>query len=108
MSERVQIDPFHAREIAKAKTEEEKRRFIEMTEAYRKLFDSDLGRIVFRDLMEFCQTFESTMTGNSWTYYNEGKRAVGLHILYMREYGVGKELNLMQQETYKKSKEVKE
>ena len=60
---------------------------ISMSRKYRNVFSSPEGKEVFRDLMEFCMTFKSTMSGNSWTYFNEGKRAVGLHLLMRREQG---------------------
>lgn len=105
MTERVPLDPFRAQKARAKATEDEKRKLMLLVDAYKKVFATDMGRLVIRDLLEYCQTFETTMTGNSWTYFNEGKRAVGLHILYMREYGVEQELKFMQEETYKKIKE---
>jgi len=35
------------------------------------------GIMVFKDLMTKCMTFQQTMTGNAWTYHNEGKRLIG-------------------------------
>jgi len=99
----VSLDPFKAKELQKAKTEEEKKRLILLTNAYRTVLNSPNGRLVFRDLVDYCMVFETTNTGNSWTYFNEGKRAVGLHILNMREFGIEQELTLMQKETYGKS-----
>lgn len=102
MTERVPLNPFKRKEQEKTRTEEERKKLILLADSYKKLFNTDMGRMVFKDLQEFCQTFETTMTGNSWTYFNEGKRAVGLHILYMREFGIEQELNLMRTETYHK------
>ncbi len=49
--------------------------------SYRALFTGLGGpgdaRRVYEDLLEFCMIGRVTMTGNSWTYFNEGKRAVG-------------------------------
>ena len=54
--------------------------------AVRKVFEgTEEGRLVFKYLMEYCDVFNLTMTGNSWTFFNEGKRDVGLHLLHLRE-----------------------
>jgi hypothetical protein len=60
---------------------------IRMNRMYQNVFGTPEGQEVFKDMMEFCMTFQQTMTGNSWTYFNEGKRAVGLHLLMRREKG---------------------
>ena len=65
---------------------------------YKRVFSTPEGKQVFKDLMELCMVFHSTMTGNSYTYYNEGMRKVGLHILKMREQGWEHEILLMRQE----------
>lgn len=76
-----------------------------MSQKYRNVFGTPEGKEVFRDLMEFCMTFQRTMTGNSWTYFNEGKRAVGLHILMRREQGWESMMQSFRNEHEKKLKE---
>jgi len=39
------------------------------------------GRRVIWKYLEFCKIFTTSMTGNNWTYYNEGQRNVGNKIL---------------------------
>lgn len=86
----------------KAKAEKERERELKLMMAkYREVFDTPIGREVFKDIMEFCMTFKTTMTGNSWTYFNEGKRAVGLHLLNMREQGWENEIDLRRREHIK-------
>lgn len=91
-----------AKKILEKKRQEELRI---MRAKYKQVFDNPLGREVFKDIMEFCMVFKTTMTGNSWTYFNEGKRAVGLHILNMREVGWSDELDHLRLEHEKKFKE---
>ena len=98
----IPADPFSTRERAKELSEEQKKQSLRLSAAYKRLFNTDDGRIVFRDLMDFCMTFKSTMTGNSWTYFNEGKRAVGLHILLRREQGYEQEIKQLRKDTYNK------
>ncbi len=91
----------HFKRPKKDAEEERQKRLAYLASCYRHVFDRDeAGREVFKDLMEVCMTFKPTMTGNSWTYHNEGMRKVGLHILTMREMGIEKELKIMRDETY--------
>jgi hypothetical protein len=90
----------------KVLTEEQIKQQMRMvSNAYKAVFDTPQGRTVFKDLMEFCMTFQSTMTGNSYTYYNEGKRSVGLHVLMMREKGWENEIQLRRNEHKQELKE---
>jgi hypothetical protein len=102
MGEPLPFDPYKIEKVVRAKTKEDEDKLKRLSAAYKALFDSPDGRIVYKDLMDRCMTFETTMTGNSWTYFNEGKRAIGLHILLMREKGVESELRQMREETYRK------
>lgn len=104
----MDIDILGTKKEAEAKKVAQNKKMIELGRLYRTVFDSHDGRKLFKDLMEFCMTFMTTMTGNSWTYFNEGKRAVGLHILKMREFGFENELKLMHRETYLRNKEGEE
>lgn len=47
------------------------------------VFGTPAGRRVYAWLLQECMVFERTMTGNAWTNYNEGKRAIGLKIMRM-------------------------
>nr|DAH87135.1 MAG TPA: hypothetical protein [Caudoviricetes sp.] len=38
------------------------------------------GRWFIMRLFDSCHVFERTMTGNSWTYFNEGARDMGLQL----------------------------
>lgn len=66
------------------KKQELRREQERLQEAYKSLFTglggSEDADLVLEDLMEFCMVGRVTMTGNSWTYFNEGKRAVGERI----------------------------
>ena len=93
-------DPYDKRAEAEKKKAATQRKIAELGHLYRTVFNTPDGRKVFRDLTDFCMTFQTTMTGNSWTYFNEGKRAVGLHILNMRELGFEEEVKQMARETY--------
>ena len=68
-------------------TREQQAAMDQLSADYRKCFSTPEGKRVMADLHNVCMTFAPTMTGNSWTYHNEGKRFVGLHIFLMREYG---------------------
>jgi len=46
-----------------------------------KILGTAEGKRVFWKMMEFCKVFEESFTGNSETFYNEGRRSVGLKIL---------------------------
>ena len=71
--------------------------------AVTKIFDdSEEGRIVFQYLMDYCDVFAMTMTGNSWTFFNEGKRDVGLMLLNLREMQWTDEVNMRRKEYLKK------
>lgn len=42
---------------------------------------SESGRSVIWGIMSSCDIFGTSMTGNSQTYFKEGKRALGLELL---------------------------
>jgi hypothetical protein len=70
-------------EIAKDNAEKD----IALRNSYRALFKGAGGKedadAVIKDLFAFSMVGKITMTGNSWTYFNEGKRAVGEYIKMM-------------------------
>jgi len=62
------------------KRSEEEARKIRMD--YKDTFlGSAAGKRVLSDLLNACGVFESSFTGNSRTFYNEGKREIGIILL---------------------------
>jgi hypothetical protein len=51
----------------------------------RDLCKTKQGKDLIWYLLGFCELYSDTFTGNSQTYYNEGKRAVGLELLRLLE-----------------------
>lgn len=51
------------------------------TQDLKRLLDLPEGRRFMRRLMGFCRVFETSMTGNSQTFFNEGMRNVGLMVI---------------------------
>ena len=88
-------DVLGTREKALRLTEEEQKSLKIMKAMYQRVFGTPEGAMVFKDLMEKTKVFQTTMTGNSYTYFNEGCRSIGLHILHMREQGWANELVVM-------------
>ena len=60
----------------KAKQENE-----DLMGAYRSMMRNPDGRRVLWDILEKCRVFHTSMTGNSFTYYNEGARSIGLYLM---------------------------
>jgi hypothetical protein len=87
-------------------TKEQELKELRMQQLYMNVFSSPEGKEVFRDILDFCMTFQTTMTGNSWTYFNEGKRAVGLMLLARREKGWEQHIDNARKEELKKQKET--
>lgn len=71
--------------------------------AAKKVFEeSEDGRMLFKFILDYCDVFKMTMTGNSWTFFNEGKRDVGLMLLSLREAQWADEINERRAEYLKK------
>jgi hypothetical protein len=51
-----------------------------LREAYAAVLNSPDGREVLFDLLNQCGLFRDSFTGNSQTFYNEGRRAAGLYV----------------------------
>ena len=49
-------------------------------EALQDVLQTRSGRWFIMRLFDSCHVFERTMTGNSWTYFNEGARDMGLQL----------------------------
>lgn len=65
--------------IKRAKQEKVKEH--KLHELIKKLYESKEGREYFLHLIEKTGIFKTSMTGNSTTFFNEGKRDVGLQVL---------------------------
>lgn len=63
-------------------SEEQKRRAQLAEEAdFRKLMAEPWGRRIVWRTLQRCGVFHSSMTGNSETFYREGRRSIGLEFL---------------------------
>jgi len=51
---------------------------------YREVFggmaSSEVAQRVLFDMLNYCMVNNMTMTGNTWTYFNEGRRDVGRRV----------------------------
>jgi len=57
--------------------------FNRLKKDYKDVFQSAAGQRVLDDLLFRAQIFQTTFTGNSKTYFNEGRRDLGLYIFKM-------------------------
>lgn len=58
-------------------------KYKELRKDYRDLFlGSAAGKRVLSDLLNACGVFETSFTGNSRTFYNEGRREIGIILLH--------------------------
>ena len=55
--------------------------------SYKSVMNSPDGKRVLWDILSVCGVFNLSMTGNSWTYFNEGQRKIGLYIMTMLNIG---------------------
>lgn len=63
---------------AEQKAERDRLRILD---AYRQVLSTRPGRDLLYYIIGMCGVFDLSMTGNSWTHFNEGKRQVGLTLL---------------------------
>jgi|GEM_PF-3255872 len=101
------MDPY-SKEKQKAKDEAQQKRIeqVEMARKYKRvLLESEEGKEVLRDLFARCHVFNSTMTGNSWTYFREGERNIGLQLLEMLDIGRYEQLDLLRIEPKEQSED---
>lgn len=105
-------DPYE-KEKKKAK-DEDRQKLIEtkqLADKYERLFlkteeaTKEDGREVLQDLFSRCHVFNSTMTGNSWTYFREGERNIGLQLLEMLDIGRYEQLDLLRVEPKEQSED---
>lgn len=54
-------------------------------ESIRELMKTRVGKDLMWRILSMCELYVDTFTGNSSTFYREGKRAVGLEILQLLE-----------------------
>jgi len=71
--------------IGNAEREEEATRLRQIAEKQARddliaVMSTDQGRRVVRRIIEHCGVYKTSMTGNSYTFFNEGKRDVGLFL----------------------------
>lgn len=60
---------------------EDKRERKQINSDYATTFNSIHGRRVLNHLLGLCGIYSNSFTGNSTTFFNEGKRDIGLRIL---------------------------
>jgi hypothetical protein len=85
MTTDILFDEQQANADAELQAEDRQRK---LQAAYTQVFlTTEAGRDVLVDLLTWSKSLETTMTGNSWTHYNEGARAVGLKLLKMLGLG---------------------
>ena len=63
----------------------EEREYITLLEDTRRLASLPQGRKFIWHVLSLCELHSSSFTGNSRTFYNEGKRDVGLGVLQLLE-----------------------
>ena len=66
---------------------EQKLKNEQLIRSYRSVMATPQGRDVIWDILTMCRVFNLSMTGNSWTYFNEGGRQIGLYVLSMLNLG---------------------
>lgn len=77
-----------------------------LADKYKRVFlESEEGKEVLQDLFSRCHVFNSTMTGNSWTYFREGERNIGLQLLEMLDIGRYEQLDLLRVESREQSED---
>lgn len=64
-----------------ANLSDEEREHIVLIENIRELLKLRAGQDFIWSILDLCDLFADTFTGNSQTYYLEGKRAIGLQII---------------------------
>mgnify|MGYP003143769975 CR=1 FL=1 len=61
--------------------ERQKQSSSDQLSALRDLLETDGGKEFFWRLLARCKLYETSFTGNSQTFFNEGKREIGLWVL---------------------------
>ena len=55
----------------------------QLREDFKRTFNSQHGKRVYKHILERCHIFNTTFTGGSKTFFLEGERNVGLYLLGM-------------------------
>ncbi len=63
------------------RAEQDQRRQAQQVEDFKWLMKHEQGRRLMWRWLEFTGVFRTSMTGNSWTFHNEGQRNVGLMLI---------------------------
>lgn len=70
--------------MARKKTAEEQEYDI-LKQNFKKLLETETGQSIIWHVLSFCNLYGESFTGDSQTFYMEGKRAIGLEILQFME-----------------------
>lgn len=76
-------DVLNYKQQAKQQDKIDKLETIQLKSDIKSVFDNPAGRRVLNRLLSICEIYNDTFTGNSRTFFLEGKRSVGLEILDM-------------------------
>jgi hypothetical protein len=87
-------DPGHV----KSRKQREERELLRVEDAQRFVMGDPRGRYYLWTLLESCGIFHTSFTGNSATFFNEGRRDVGLRLMAVLEEKTPKEFLAMWQE----------
>ena len=68
--------------MARKKTKEELEHHV-LLENVRELLKTSYGKDVIWHILSFCNLYSDGFTGDNATFYNEGRRAVGLQLLHL-------------------------
>lgn len=80
MEDKEQFDAGDTVSVQKRKTKKELKREQEIAE-FKSILSTKPGRALMWRILSICGVYKTSFTGNSTTFFNEGKRAVGLEIL---------------------------
>lgn len=84
-------DPRHVRN----RKYQEKRELLKNEDAFRFVMGDVRGRNFVWNLLSYTGLYDDSFTGNSSTFYNEGKRAIGLKLIAELEDACPNEFILM-------------
>ena len=78
--DKVNYDASNEQHVKSRKTKTKLKREDQLS-ALRDILESDGGKEFFWRLLARCKLYETSFTGNIQTFFNEGKREVGLWVL---------------------------
>jgi hypothetical protein len=94
MSEYNAADPRHV----KGRKDQEKRELLKNEDAFKYVMGDVRGRNFVWNLLGYTGMYTDSFTGNSHTFYNEGRRSIGLKLMKALEEACPKEFIAMWQE----------